>query len=176
MQSDHNGAQWIPDDVCSFYFRAAHVCIDHRVIVNIVGAAFNRVSHIGHRLIFLATLCTQQLHVSSCEKVSSNWLKIEAELLRERAVFGPGPGVLMSRDWVQDVVEGPNRTRSRIRRKARRRSKRVQPDWKKTNDQSFFGLLCPTDGIKFFPPITTGSRNVVFKERHVRGSQTWQRR
>ncbi|XP_076599423.1 WD repeat- and FYVE domain-containing protein 4 isoform X1 [Chaetodon auriga] len=66
-----------------------------------------------------------QLQATESEAVSSNWLHVEAELLRERAVFGPGPGVLLSRDWVQDAAEGPNRTRSRIRRKALRRSKRV---------------------------------------------------
>lgn len=53
------------------------------------------------------------------------WLHVETELLRERAVFGPSPGVLLKQDWVQDAAEGPNRTRSRIRRKALRRSKRV---------------------------------------------------
>ncbi|XP_078016803.1 WD repeat- and FYVE domain-containing protein 4 isoform X2 [Epinephelus lanceolatus] len=66
-----------------------------------------------------------QLRASEWERVSSKWLHVEAELLRERAVFGPGPGVLISRDWVQDAAEGPNRTRSRIRRKALRRSKWV---------------------------------------------------
>lgn len=54
-------------------------------------------------------------------------MKLEAELLRERAIFGPGPGVLLNQDWVQDAVEGPNRTRARIRRKVLRRSKQVQP-------------------------------------------------
>lgn len=88
----------------------------------------------GHRLMFFChSLPALQLHITDCEKVSSKWLKMEAELLRERAVFGPGPGVLLSCGWIQDVVEGPNRTRSRIRRKARRRSKRVQPQ-KNTND------------------------------------------
>ncbi|XP_008289614.1 WD repeat- and FYVE domain-containing protein 4 isoform X2 [Stegastes partitus] len=71
-----------------------------------------------------------QLRASEWERVSSKWLHVEAELLRERAVFGPGPGVLLSQDWVQDAAEGPNRTRSRIRRKALKRSKRV------------FGTLC----------------------------------
>ncbi|KAM3606165.1 uncharacterized protein V6R79_011883 [Siganus canaliculatus] len=66
-----------------------------------------------------------QLQASEWEQVSSMWLDVEAELLRERAVFGPGPGVLLSPDWVQDSAEGPNRTRLRIRRKALRRSKRV---------------------------------------------------
>lgn len=62
-----------------------------------------------------------QQQASMWEGVSSKWLHVEAELLRERAVFGPGPGVLLSRDWVQDAAEGPNRTRPRIRRKALRR-------------------------------------------------------
>ncbi|CAK6951548.1 WD repeat- and FYVE domain-containing protein 4 [Scomber scombrus] len=66
-----------------------------------------------------------QLQAAEWERVSSKWLHVEAELLRERAVFGPGPGVLLSRDWVQDAAEGPNRTRVRIRRKALRRSKRM---------------------------------------------------
>lgn len=66
-----------------------------------------------------------QLQASEWERVSSKWLHVEAELLRERAIFGPGLGVLLSRDWVQDAAEGPNRTRPRIRRKALRRSKRV---------------------------------------------------
>ncbi|XP_028278514.1 WD repeat- and FYVE domain-containing protein 4 isoform X2 [Parambassis ranga] len=66
-----------------------------------------------------------QLQASEWERVSSKWLQVEAELLRERAVFGPGPGVLLSRNWVQDAAEGPNRTRCRIRRKAPRRSKRL---------------------------------------------------
>ncbi|XP_044069032.1 WD repeat- and FYVE domain-containing protein 4 isoform X3 [Siniperca chuatsi] len=67
-----------------------------------------------------------QLRASEWERVSSMWLHVEAELLRERSVFGPGPGVMLSRDWVQDAVEGPNRTRARVRRKALRLSKRVQ--------------------------------------------------
>ncbi|KAM3862933.1 LOW QUALITY PROTEIN: WD repeat- and FYVE domain-containing protein 4 [Diretmus argenteus] len=66
-----------------------------------------------------------QLCASELEHVSSKWLHVEEELLRERAVFGPGPGVLLTRGWVQDAAEGPNRTRPRIRRKALRRSKRV---------------------------------------------------
>ncbi|XP_041866182.1 WD repeat- and FYVE domain-containing protein 4 isoform X2 [Melanotaenia boesemani] len=66
-----------------------------------------------------------QLRVTEWESVSSQWLNVEAELLRERAVFGPGPGVLLSQDWVQDSAEGPSRTRSRIRRKALRHSKPV---------------------------------------------------
>lgn len=107
------------------------------------------------------SLPAPQLHVADCEKVSSKWLKIEAELLRERAVFGPGLGVLLSSGWVQDVIEGPNRTRSRIRRKARRRSKRVQPQ-KSIFFRSFLG-----DAAMMTLPITTGARNVVFKEQHV---------
>uniref|UniRef100_UPI003AAAFB81 WD repeat- and FYVE domain-containing protein 4 n=1 Tax=Centroberyx gerrardi TaxID=166262 RepID=UPI003AAAFB81 len=66
-----------------------------------------------------------QLCASEWERVSSKWLHVEEELLRERAVFGPGPGVLLTRGWVQNAAEGPNRTRPRIRRKALRRSKRV---------------------------------------------------
>lgn len=74
---------------------------------------------------FISVSILRQLQASEWEQVSSKWLHVEAELLRERAVFGPGPGVLLSRDWVQDAAEGPNRTKSRIRRKALRRSKRV---------------------------------------------------
>lgn len=66
-----------------------------------------------------------QVRASEWEHLSFTWLKLEAELLRERAVFGPGPGVLLSHDWVQDAAEGRNRTRSRIRRKTLRQSKRV---------------------------------------------------
>lgn len=66
-----------------------------------------------------------QLQTTEWEHVSSQWLRVEAELLRERAVFGPGPGVLLSQDWVQESAEGPNRTKLRIRRKAMRQSKRV---------------------------------------------------
>ncbi|XP_077438112.1 WD repeat- and FYVE domain-containing protein 4 isoform X2 [Vanacampus margaritifer] len=66
-----------------------------------------------------------QLRASEWDRVNSQWLLVEAELLRERAVFGPGPGVLLSRDWVQDAAEGPNRTRLCIRRKELRRSRRV---------------------------------------------------
>lgn len=126
-------------------------------------------SHYGHRLnVSCHFLTALQLHVTDCEKVSSKWLKIEAELLRERAVFGPGPGVMLSCGWIQDVVEGPNRTRSRIRRKARRRSKRVQPQ---KNINKSGGLLYPTDTVMMSQPVTTGSRNVVFKEQHVRRKQ-----
>ncbi|KAM4607468.1 WD repeat- and FYVE domain-containing protein 4 [Polymixia lowei] len=66
-----------------------------------------------------------QLSSSEWERATSRWLRVEEELLRERAVFGPGPGVLLTRGWVQDAAEGPNRTRPRIRRRALRRSKRV---------------------------------------------------
>ncbi|XP_061692384.1 WD repeat- and FYVE domain-containing protein 4 isoform X2 [Syngnathoides biaculeatus] len=66
-----------------------------------------------------------QLRASEWDWVNAQWLLVEAELLRERAVFGPGPGVLISRDWVQDAAEGPNRTRLRVRRKELRRSRRV---------------------------------------------------
>ncbi|XP_061601856.1 WD repeat- and FYVE domain-containing protein 4 isoform X2 [Cololabis saira] len=66
-----------------------------------------------------------QLRATEWDRVSSQWLCVEAELLRERAVFGPGPGVLLGQNWVQDSAEGPNRTRLRIRRKALRRSKPV---------------------------------------------------
>lgn len=71
------------------------------------------------------SLSVSQIQASEWERVTTKWLHVEAELLRERAVFGPGPGVLLSQDWVQDSAEGPNRTRSRIRRKALRRSRRV---------------------------------------------------
>ncbi|KAF7651115.1 hypothetical protein LDENG_00115980, partial [Lucifuga dentata] len=64
-----------------------------------------------------------QIRASEWERISQTWLRVEAELLRERAVFGPGPGVLLIRDWVQDAVEGPSRTRPRIRRRALRQSK-----------------------------------------------------
>ncbi|XP_017268395.1 WD repeat- and FYVE domain-containing protein 4 isoform X2 [Kryptolebias marmoratus] len=71
------------------------------------------------------------LQTTEWEHVSSQWLRVEAELLRERAVFGPGPGVLLNQDWVQDAAEGPNRTKLRIRRKVLRHSKSV------------LGMLCP---------------------------------
>lgn len=66
-----------------------------------------------------------QLKTSEWERLSSKWLNVEAELLRERAIFGPGPGVLLSRDWVQDAAEGPNRTKPHIRRRTQRRSNKV---------------------------------------------------
>ncbi|XP_023679913.1 WD repeat- and FYVE domain-containing protein 4 isoform X2 [Paramormyrops kingsleyae] len=61
-----------------------------------------------------------------CEeaRVGRRWASWEEDLLRERGLFGPGPGVLVSRGWVQDGSEGPGRTRPRIRRKALRRSKK----------------------------------------------------
>ncbi|XP_015799744.3 WD repeat- and FYVE domain-containing protein 4 isoform X2 [Nothobranchius furzeri] len=73
-----------------------------------------------------------QLQAAEWEGANAQWLRVEAELLRERAVFGPGPGVLLSQDWVQDAAEGPNRTKSRIRRKALRHSKSVE----------MLGMLC----------------------------------
>lgn len=66
-----------------------------------------------------------QLQITELERVSSQWLRVEVELLRERAVFGPGPGVMLGRDWVQNSAEGPNRTKLRIRRKSLRHSKSV---------------------------------------------------
>ncbi|XP_029110052.1 WD repeat- and FYVE domain-containing protein 4 [Scleropages formosus] len=52
------------------------------------------------------------------------WRALEEELLRERGLFGPGPGVLVQWGWVQDGAEGPGRMRPRIRRQALRRSKK----------------------------------------------------
>ncbi|CAL9687927.1 unnamed protein product [Knipowitschia caucasica] len=66
-----------------------------------------------------------QLKTSEWECLSSKWLDVEAELMRERAVFGPGPGVLLSRDWVQGAAEGPNRTKPHIRRKTQRQSNKM---------------------------------------------------
>ncbi|XP_062319191.1 WD repeat- and FYVE domain-containing protein 4 isoform X1 [Osmerus eperlanus] len=66
-----------------------------------------------------------QLRGSEWERVASQWLSVEEELLRERGVFGPGPGVVLTRAWVQDAAEGPNRTRPRIRSRALRGSKRL---------------------------------------------------
>lgn len=68
-----------------------------------------------------------QLQTTKWELVSSQWLHVEAELLRERAIFGPGPGMLLSQDWVQESAEGSKRTKLRIRRKVMRQSKRVNP-------------------------------------------------
>lgn len=73
------------------------------------------------------TASVPQLQTTEWEILSAKWMKLEAELLRERAIFGPGPGVMLNQDWVQDAVEGPNRTRARIRRKVLRRSKQVEP-------------------------------------------------
>ncbi|KAG7513031.1 WD repeat-and FYVE domain-containing protein 4 [Solea senegalensis] len=81
--------------------------------------------HRGHILFEKMRTNYLQLQATEWERVSSKWLRVEAELLRERALFGPGPGVLLSRDWVQEAAEGPNRTRLRIRRKALRRSRQV---------------------------------------------------
>lgn len=72
------------------------------------------------------TASVPQLQTIEWELLSAKWMKVEADLLRERAIFGPGPGVMLDQDWVQDAVEGPNRTRARIRRKALRRSQQVQ--------------------------------------------------
>ncbi|XP_042565532.1 WD repeat- and FYVE domain-containing protein 4 isoform X2 [Clupea harengus] len=60
------------------------------------------------------------------ERVGALWEQQEVELLRERGVFGPGPGVLLQQDWVQDATEGPGRTRARVRRRALRRSRKMQ--------------------------------------------------
>ncbi|KAK3573074.1 hypothetical protein QTP86_012277 [Hemibagrus guttatus] len=66
----------------------------------------------------------QALHCEN-ELMAAQWLKMEEDLLRERGLFGPGPGVFIKQGWVQDAAEGPNRTRFRIRRKAARRSKKL---------------------------------------------------
>nr|XP_061794523.1 WD repeat- and FYVE domain-containing protein 4-like [Nerophis lumbriciformis] len=66
-----------------------------------------------------------QLRASEWDRVNSQWLNVEAELQRERAVFGPSPGVLLGHNWVQDSAEGPNRTKLRGRRKEQRRSRGV---------------------------------------------------
>ncbi|KAJ8014052.1 hypothetical protein DPEC_G00036250 [Dallia pectoralis] len=66
-----------------------------------------------------------QLRACEWERLETLWLQVEEELLRERGVFGPGPGVVLPQDWVQDAAVGPNRTRPRIRRRAQRRSKRL---------------------------------------------------
>lgn len=62
---------------------------------------------------------------SENDRMAVQWLRIEEDLLRERGLFGPGPGVFLKRGWVQNTAEGRNRTRSRIRRKQLRRSKKV---------------------------------------------------
>ncbi|XP_076831011.1 WD repeat- and FYVE domain-containing protein 4 isoform X2 [Brachyhypopomus gauderio] len=66
----------------------------------------------------------QTLHYEN-ERMAVHWLRIEQDLLRERGLFGPGPGVFLNQGWVQNATEGPNRTRPRIRRKALRRSKKL---------------------------------------------------
>lgn len=67
---------------------------------------------------------TQMIH-SENERMAGQWLRMEEDLLRERGLFGPGPGVFLKRGWVQNTAEGRNRTRSRIRRKELRRSKKM---------------------------------------------------
>ncbi|TRY83639.1 hypothetical protein DNTS_003868 [Danionella cerebrum] len=66
-----------------------------------------------------------QITQSENDRMATQWLKIEEEVLRERGLFGPGPGVFLKRGWVQNTAEGRNRTRSRIRRKQLRRSKKM---------------------------------------------------
>uniref|UniRef100_A0A3B4FUD5 Uncharacterized protein n=1 Tax=Pundamilia nyererei TaxID=303518 RepID=A0A3B4FUD5_9CICH len=99
-----------------------------------------------------------QVRASEWEHLSFTWLKLEAELLRERAVFGPGPGVLLSQDWVQDAAEGRNRTRSRIRRKTLRQSKRInfpkllcEVAAEVKDEEEDGGHLC--DRLTFFPAL-----------------------
>ncbi|KAM4599617.1 WD repeat- and FYVE domain-containing protein 4 [Fundulus diaphanus] len=81
--------------------------------------------HRGHSVFENMRTSHLQMQTAKWELASSQWMRVEAELLRERAVFGPGPGVLLSQDWVQESAEGPNRTKLRIRRKAMRQSKRL---------------------------------------------------
>ncbi|XP_060781914.1 WD repeat- and FYVE domain-containing protein 4 isoform X2 [Neoarius graeffei] len=73
------------------------------------------------------TLLKNHMQACQCENelMAAQWLRIEEDLLRERGLFGPGPGVFINQGWVQDAAEGPNRTRLRIRRKAARRSKKL---------------------------------------------------
>ncbi|XP_051506796.1 WD repeat- and FYVE domain-containing protein 4-like isoform X2 [Myxocyprinus asiaticus] len=66
-----------------------------------------------------------QMIRSENERMAIQWLRIEEDLLRERGLFGPGPGVFLKRGWVQNTAEGRNRTRSRIRRKQLHRSKKI---------------------------------------------------
>ncbi|XP_051772048.1 WD repeat- and FYVE domain-containing protein 4 isoform X3 [Ctenopharyngodon idella] len=66
-----------------------------------------------------------QMTHSENDRMAVQWLRIEEDLLRERGLFGPGPGVFLKRGWVQNTAEGRNRTRSRIRRKQLRRSKKM---------------------------------------------------
>lgn len=108
---------------------------------------------------------------SEWERLSSKWLHVEEELLRERAVFGPGAGVLLSRNWVQDAAEGPNRTRPRIRRKGLMWSKRVWPFRSQHLPSSaiiiklvFFSV---EPHLKDVILVTTGARNPVFEGWHV---------
>ncbi|XP_051503739.1 WD repeat- and FYVE domain-containing protein 4-like isoform X2 [Myxocyprinus asiaticus] len=67
---------------------------------------------------------TQMIHCEN-ERLAVQWLRIEEDLLRERGLFGPGPGVFLKQGWVQNTAEGRNRMRSRIRRKQLRRSKKI---------------------------------------------------
>ncbi|KAJ8418170.1 hypothetical protein AAFF_G00138790 [Aldrovandia affinis] len=72
------------------------------------------------------SLLKNHMQTFRCEndRMASRWQRTEEELLRERGLFGPGPGVFLKRGWVQDAAEGPSRMRPRIRRKALRRSKK----------------------------------------------------
>uniref|UniRef100_A0A8C5F4H4 DUF4704 domain-containing protein n=1 Tax=Gadus morhua TaxID=8049 RepID=A0A8C5F4H4_GADMO len=79
----------------------------------------------GHSVFESMEANYKQLGASAWVRTGSRWLQVEEELLRERALFGPGPGVLLDRRWVQDEAEGPNRTRPRIRRRAQHRSKKL---------------------------------------------------
>ncbi|XP_066534651.1 WD repeat- and FYVE domain-containing protein 4 [Hoplias malabaricus] len=84
----------------------------------------------GHRITgeeMFETLLKNHIQMLRCEneRVAAQWLRIEEDLLRERGLFGPGPGVFINQRWFQDAAEGPNRTRPRIRRKALRRSKKL---------------------------------------------------
>ncbi|KTF81117.1 hypothetical protein cypCar_00017805, partial [Cyprinus carpio] len=63
----------------------------------------------------------QMMH-SEKDRMAIQWLRIEEDLLRERGLFGPGPGVFLKQGWVQNTAEGRNRTRSRIRRQQLHRS------------------------------------------------------
>ncbi|KAG5266359.1 hypothetical protein AALO_G00230130 [Alosa alosa] len=67
-----------------------------------------------------------QAQQCQCERVESLWKQQEAELLRERGVFGPAAGVWLQQRWVQDATEGPGRTRARVRRRALRMSRKMQ--------------------------------------------------
>ncbi|XP_030628686.1 WD repeat- and FYVE domain-containing protein 4 [Chanos chanos] len=81
-----------------------------------------------------------QVRLSENDHMSQYWLSVEEELLRERGLFGPGPGIFLKRGWVQNAAEGPNRMRARIRRKSLRRSKKLPT----LNS----GLLLKTTGIE----------------------------